>query len=200
VSNPRPRRCLRGSGVLIPWSRSANKKGHHEGDIFHLLARPEGLFRTSMCSTPSGPFDHRLIDRDARTFKSLPAISRTPPDRCDHRFGRSQTLRPRATKQNGPAEKTADPLCFVAWPEGYAPSPSMDGARLRQLALSAIAPCNCVEPPTATSPTRFGCSDPVVAVDKQKGHPRSGGPFVCWRGRRDSNPRPPGSKPGTLSN
>jgi tRNA G10 N-methylase Trm11 len=38
------------------------------------VARPAGLFRTSMCSTPSGPFEHRLIKRDTRTFKSLRAI------------------------------------------------------------------------------------------------------------------------------
>src|SRR5690606_41314088 len=66
---------------------------------------------------------------------------------------------------------------WLALPEGYAPTPSLAGARSRQLSLSKIVPYDFVEP----SSTRVGNpSDAPTARDVVAG---------CWRSQRDSNPR-----------
>jgi hypothetical protein len=110
-----------------------------------------------------------------RGSSSLPSIGKAAGSGC-------QTMVPHRCHPMVPCACSERATPVQELPEQtYAPNPSMDGARLRQLAPSEIAPCNFVEPPTATLPARFGCSDHVVAVDKQKGPPKIGWPFLLAR-------------------
>jgi hypothetical protein len=117
---------------------------------------------------------------------------RTPNRDVPAQFGGSSILRPRAKTQRATLRSVT---LFHLRPEGYAPSPSLDGARLRQL----LAVRNCSMQFRRTPDRDVACA---VRAFSSRGRGRQTkratqdrvALFVCWRGRRDSNPRPPGSK------